>query len=494
MGAVKKKLLTKVKSESRRTKKELTEQMKSSNFWTIAFRTMALISFYYIASIGLTFYQKWLIKKLQFPLSIVLCHFIMKFVASGGCRMVYTIYTGLERVTLGWSHMLGRIGVVALVASLDIGLSQWSFEYIDVALYTITKSTSIVFILMFSLLFRLEKKHWSLIIIVLMISTGLTMFTYKSTDFVLIGFLMVLTASFLSGIRWTLSQLIMQKAQLGLSNPIDLVYHVQPIMIICLLPFAVTFEGTRIASSISVFRYQEISVFMSTLGLVGFGGLIAFCMEVAEFLLVSYTSGLTLSVAGIVKEVISLTMAIIIEESDVSVINMIGLVVCMSGITMHVVRKATQVERPDKSGTGRFLRREGSSNNTLPLLSDSGSDSSRCPSRGEHHLSDSEMELYHTSSTRQGTQYTRSQENTEDIFMKDHRQWTSVRDSHIENIYKDNYTHSSNKNNDYTFNSLNNENCAVTDDIIDVAESIDDNDAILEAEQLLDQLDLLSSD
>ena len=116
----------------------------------------------------------------------------------------------------GWPQVLGRIGIVALVASLDIGniwtligkffhflpsgLSQWSFEYIDVALYTVTKSTSIVFILMFAILFRLEKKHWSLIIIVLMISTGLAMFTYKSTDFVFIGFTMVLSASFLSGL------------------------------------------------------------------------------------------------------------------------------------------------------------------------------------------------------------------------------------------------------------------------------------------------------
>ena len=100
---------------------------------------------------------------------------------------------------LGWSHVLGRIGVVAVVASLDIALSQWSFEYIDVALYTITKSTSIVFILLFSLLFKLEKKHWSLIVIVLMISAGLAMFTYKSTDFVFAGFFMVLSASFLSG-------------------------------------------------------------------------------------------------------------------------------------------------------------------------------------------------------------------------------------------------------------------------------------------------------
>ena len=95
--------------------------------------------------------------------------------------------------------MIGRVGLVALVASLDIALSQWSFEYIDVALYTVTKSTSIVFILMWAILLKLEQKHWSLVVIVLMISTGLAMFTYKSTDFVMVGFVMVLSASFLSG-------------------------------------------------------------------------------------------------------------------------------------------------------------------------------------------------------------------------------------------------------------------------------------------------------
>ena len=176
----------------------------------------------------------------------------------------------------------------------------------------------------------------------------------------------------------------MQKSQFGLSNPIDMVYHVQPLMILCLLPFAVAFEGTRISASIAVFRFQETFVFFHTLALIGTGGVIAFGMEVAEFLLVSYTSGLTLSVAGIIKEIISLTLAIIYQSSDISVINMIGLVICMLGITLHVVRKATQVEKPEKSGTGRFLRREGAGNTTLPLLSDSDTDS--------------ETEIYHTTS------------------------------------------------------------------------------------------------
>merc|ERR1712126_62815 len=143
---------------------------------------------------------------------------------------------------------------------------------------------------------------------------------------------------------------------------------------------------------------------------------------------------------------------------------------------LHVIRKVTTVERPSSSASGRFLRNDGSSNNRLPLLSDIDSDS--------------ETEIYHT--TRQGTSSSRDQSNPEDIFMKDHRQWTSVRDSHIENIYKDNV---SSFKNSHGIISLSNENCAVTDDIVevDIDESIDSNDAILEAEKLLDQLDLLSS-
>jgi hypothetical protein len=44
-----------------------------------------------------------------------------------------------------------------------------------------------------------------------MIAGGLCMFTYKSTDFNLTGFLMVLGAAFLAGIRWTYNQMLMQK-------------------------------------------------------------------------------------------------------------------------------------------------------------------------------------------------------------------------------------------------------------------------------------------
>ena len=58
-------------------------------------------------------------------------------------------------------------------------------------------------------------QSWSLVGVVILIASGLFMFTYQSTQFVLEGFLLVLGASFLSGLRWTTAQLVLQKAEMG---------------------------------------------------------------------------------------------------------------------------------------------------------------------------------------------------------------------------------------------------------------------------------------
>merc|ERR1712228_470072 len=103
-------------------------------------------------------------------------------------------------------------------------------------------------------------------------------------------------------------------------------------------------------------------------------------------------------------------------------------------------------------------------------------------------------ELYHTSpSHRHGSERKAS---VEEIFMQDHRQWTSVRDTHIENMSKSSSSATIYKGGAASYNSLQNENCVMTDDIVTIDDEVHDGketDAIAEAERLLDQLDLLSS-
>ncbi|XP_075294982.1 solute carrier family 35 member C2 isoform X10 [Opisthocomus hoazin] len=178
-----------------------------------------LVLLYYCFSIGITFYNKWLMKSFPFPLLVTLLHLVLIFGLSALARALARCRSGRPRAELSWADCLRRAAPAALSTSLDIGLSNWSFLYVTVSLYTMTKSSAILFILLFSLLFKLEEMRVTLLLVVLLIAGGLFMFTYKSTQFSAQGFMLVLCASFLGGIRWTLTQILMQKAELGCRTP-----------------------------------------------------------------------------------------------------------------------------------------------------------------------------------------------------------------------------------------------------------------------------------
>lgn len=95
----------------------------------------------------------------------------------------------------------------------------------------------------FFLIIKIIFQSASMFFIVLMISGGLIMFTYESTSFHLLGFTFCLIASFSSGIRWTLAQLVMQKTKLGFKNPIDMMYYMQPWILLSTVFVTFLLEG-----------------------------------------------------------------------------------------------------------------------------------------------------------------------------------------------------------------------------------------------------------
>nr|XP_014348272.1 PREDICTED: solute carrier family 35 member C2 isoform X2 [Latimeria chalumnae] len=271
---------------------------------------------------------------------MTLVHLAMIFLLSSVTRASMRCWTGKPRVVLSWSVYLKRVAPTALATALDVGLSNWSFLFITVSLYTMTKSSAVLFILLFSLVFKLEKLRPSLILVVLLIAGGLFMFTYESTQFNLEGFILVLAASFIGGIRWTLTQILTQKAEFGLQNPVDTMYHMQPLMFIGLFPLFVLNEGLNLSTTERLFRYRDASTLLYTVTTLMIGGVLAFGLGFSEFLLVSKTSSLTLSIAGIFKEICTLLLATHLNGDQMSWLNWLGFMVCLCGISLHVVLKA----------------------------------------------------------------------------------------------------------------------------------------------------------
>jgi hypothetical protein len=183
-------------------------------------------------------------------------------------------------------------------------------------------------------------KRRSIVGVVSCISIGLFLFTYHSTQFDLFGFILVMIASFMAGIRWTLTQTVTQKHELGLSNPIDMIFHIQPTMIIFLLPLALFIEGKSLYNSKDFFQSQNSNELIHNIFQILIGAGLAFVLEASEYLVVTYTSSLTLSISGIFKEVCVIYLAVEINNNKLTPLNTVGLLFVLIGISVHVFLKA----------------------------------------------------------------------------------------------------------------------------------------------------------
>ncbi|XP_030385186.1 solute carrier family 35 member C2 isoform X2 [Scaptodrosophila lebanonensis] len=319
-----------------------------ARFMQMAIGTLVTVLVYLTLSITLTFYQKDIIKKLKFPLTIVTYHLIVKFMLASMVRSLYKLRVGKSRVQLDWRVALRKMAPTGIASGIDIGFSNWGLELVPISLYTMTKSSTIVFILLFAILLGLERKSWYLVFVVGLIAAGLFMFTYKSTQFNALGFFFLLFASLSSGVRWTFAQFIMQKSKLGLHNPVDMIFHMQPWMIVSLLPFLVGFEGKLLYDVVLNLKHVSNDVIVETIAKISIGAVLAFLMEVMEFLVLSKTSSLTLSIAGIFKDICQLALAIELNDDQLSFINVVGLVVCLIGIMCHLLHKYSTMGKADK--------------------------------------------------------------------------------------------------------------------------------------------------
>ncbi|EDV97458.1 solute carrier family 35 member C2 [Drosophila grimshawi] len=319
-----------------------------ARFKQMAMCSLVIVLIYLVLSIALTFYQTDIIRDYRYPLSIVVYHLVWKFMLAALVRNIFRMRWGKARVQLEWRVALRKLAPAGISSGIDIGFSNWGLALVPISLYTMTKSSTIVFILLFAFILGLERKSWSLVLIVGLIVLGLFMFTYKSTQFKSLGFIFILFASLCSGLRWSFAQLIMQKYKLGLDNPIDMIYHMQPWMITALLPLVYFNEGSKLYTLMGSLNSFPIDHIAWVIARITLGAYIAFLMEVSEFMVLCKTSSLTLSIAGIFKDICQVALAVELKGDQLSSINVVGLAVCLVGIGFHLVHKYSSMEKMSK--------------------------------------------------------------------------------------------------------------------------------------------------
>ncbi|KAJ1920764.1 hypothetical protein H4219_001163 [Mycoemilia scoparia] len=199
------------------------------------------------------------------------------------------------------------------------------------------KSSAPAFVLVFAVLFGVEKFHWRMAGIIAVISAGVFLMAAGEVHFVFSGFVQVMLAAMMGGLRWSLTQILLKKASLGMNNPVATILFLSPVMGISLF-----FLSLIIERPFSQFGWTALSEFgglFDAISLMAIGGLLAFMMVLSEFAIISRTSAVTLSIAGIFKEIITVIFSVMVFGDTITFVNMVGLLVAFSGIIFYNLYK-----------------------------------------------------------------------------------------------------------------------------------------------------------
>ncbi|KAI0014271.1 triose-phosphate transporter family-domain-containing protein [Xylariaceae sp. FL0662B] len=313
-----------------------------------------LIALWYLFSLSISLYNKWMFDSGQlnfaFPLFTTATHMLVQF--SLATLVLYFIpslrpngapynsdlgrsrhESEPERSVMTKMFYLTRIGPCGAATGLDIGLGNTSLKFITLTFYTMCKSSSLAFVLIFAFLFRLETPTWKLVAIIATMTMGVVMMVAGEVEFQLGGFILVISAAFFSGFRWGLTQILLLRNP-ATSNPFSSIFFLAPVMFLTLIIIALPVEGFfELIEGLKALSNEWGAV--RTPLILLFPGTIAFLMTASEFALLQRSSVVTLSIAGIFKEVVTISAAALVFDDSLTPINISGLVVTIGAIAAY---------------------------------------------------------------------------------------------------------------------------------------------------------------
>jgi len=235
------------------------------------------------------------------------------------------------------------------------------------------KSSSLAFVLIFAFLFRLEVPTWRLVAIIATMTVGVVMMVAGEVKFELGGFVLVISAAFFSGFRWGLTQILLLRNP-ATSNPFSSIFFLAPVMFVTLASIAIPVEGfSDLISGLKTLSDEHGAVLTPILIL--FPGTIAFLMTASEFALLQRTSIVTLSIAGIFKEVVTISTATLVFHDTLTPINFGGLIVTMAAICTYNYIKITKMREEAQLDVHRgHLQAEDTGSSSPTSGGGSGSD------------------------------------------------------------------------------------------------------------------------
>ena len=330
--------------------------LEASSQWYSTLRVAASASLWYSISISFTIFNKYFMqlwrggRGFAYPILVTTLHMCIKVVISRvwmSCTRNKRYPNGLMP-PISWPLLLTVVMPIGVLTALDVMLSNFSILFIPLSVYTAVKASAPIFTFMFGIALGTETFSAWLFLALGGIAFGLAIAVVSALDVTVLGLTLCFGAAASGGLRWALTQLLLQSDADCNSHIMVPIYWFSPMSAMAILPMGAALELPRF---LEVELGNPWQILVEALVITCCGGLISFLLIAVEMNLLTLTSSVNLGVLGTIKEMLQITLSILIFRERMNVQTVLGLFFAIgSGLAYRYIKASTSSPSSSESG------------------------------------------------------------------------------------------------------------------------------------------------
>ncbi|KAF4449807.1 hypothetical protein F53441_7002 [Fusarium austroafricanum] len=304
-------------------------------------------------------FNKWLIDTagFRYPIILTTWHLVFATIATQLLARTTSLLDSRHSLPLTRRLYIRTILPIGVLYCASLVFSNIVYLYLSVAFIQMLKSTGPVFTLFASWVWGVAEPDTKTFGNIMLIVVGVGIASLGEIEFSWWGFIFQLCGTIAEAVRVVMIQVMLSAEGLRM-DPLVGLYYYAPVCALMNLVVVFFSEGPR-------FKWEDAA--QAGYGMLFANACLAFVLNIVSVVLIGKTSGLVMTLSGILKSILLVATSVVIWSTHISLTQTLGYSIALIGLVLYSVGYEQLLNMWDEVvawGTGA-LNREGEMSPTL---------------------------------------------------------------------------------------------------------------------------------
>ncbi|KAI9149357.1 putative sugar phosphate/phosphate translocator [Paramyrothecium foliicola] len=252
-------------------------------------------------------------------------HLLFATIATQILARTTSLLDSRRSLSLNGRMYLRTILPIGICYSGSLVCSNVVYLYLSVAFIQMLKSASPVAVLIISWIWRVADPSMSKFLNVLVIVFGVGLSSFGEIEFSLVGFLYQVAGTIFEALRLVMIQVMLSGEGMKM-DPLVGLYYYAPVCTVMNIVVAIFTELPK-------FKLEDAA--QAGYGMLLLNAMVAFMLNVASVFLIGKTSGLVMTLTGILKNILLVVISVMIWNTHISWLQTLGYGVALAGLVYY---------------------------------------------------------------------------------------------------------------------------------------------------------------